>query len=30
MGCTGYSTGPHVHFMIVKNGVYQDPGLYLR
>lgn len=30
MGSTGYSTRPHVHFMIVKNGVYQDPALYLR
>jgi murein DD-endopeptidase MepM/ murein hydrolase activator NlpD len=30
MGSTGFSTGPHVHFVIAYNGVYQNPGNYLR
>lgn len=24
-GCTGYCTGPHLHFGTVLNGVYQNP-----
>lgn len=29
MGTTGLSTGPHLHFSITKNGILQDPLVYL-
>jgi murein DD-endopeptidase MepM/ murein hydrolase activator NlpD len=29
MGSTGNSTGSHIHFIIIRNGVYVDPLSYL-
>jgi len=28
-GSTGASTGPHLHFMVLKNNIWFDPTLYM-
>ena len=30
VGCTGWCTGPHVHFEVLYNGAYTDPLSYLQ